>query len=69
MLASTLGIPFDSEESWDERKKVFKISKDIVQTRKVTQTAVGDKDGLWTTVVAAAVLVEDACPAEVRHVR
>jgi hypothetical protein len=28
-----------------------------VRTQNVTQTSVGDKKALWTTVVAAAVLV------------
>lgn len=59
MLASTLGVPFDVDKSWDERKEVFKISKDIVVTRNITQSAMGEKHGLWTTVVAAAVLVKD----------
>ncbi len=57
MLASTLGVSFDTDKSWDEKKEVFKISKYIVNTRNVTKTAVGHKDGLWTTVVAAAVLL------------
>ncbi len=65
MLASTLGVPFDPDKSWDEKKEVFKISKDIVNTRNHTQTAVGDKNGLWTTVVAAAVLIEKPCPLDV----
>jgi arginine decarboxylase len=29
----------------------------IIRTRNVTQSATGDKDGLWTTTVAAAVFV------------
>ncbi len=65
MLASTLGVPFDPDKSWDEKKEVFKISKDIVNTRNITQTAVGDKNGLWTTVVAGAVLIEKPCPLDI----
>jgi len=57
MLASSLGIPFNPDTSWDDKKIAFKISKDIVRTRNITQTALGDKKGLWTTVIAAAVLV------------
>ena len=34
------------------------MSGKIVKTRSITQTAVGDKEGLWTTVLAAAVFVE-----------
>jgi arginine decarboxylase len=54
MLASTLGIEIDLDKAWDERREHWKIAGDIVRTTNVTQTAVG-KDGLWTTVMAAAV--------------
>ncbi len=57
MLATTLGVPFDSETSYDERKEIWKISTEIVRTMNMTQTAIGDKHGLWTTVIAAAVLI------------
>lgn len=57
MLATTLGLDFDPDKSWDEKKEVYRLSNEIVRTQNVTQTAVGDKSGLWTTVVAAAVLV------------
>jgi arginine decarboxylase len=57
MLATTLGVPFDPDTSYDERKELWKISTKIVKTMNVTQTAIGDKYGLWTTVIAAAVLV------------
>jgi arginine decarboxylase len=55
MLASTLGLPFNAEQSWDERKQLWKISGKIIKTTNITQSAEGDKNGLWTTVVAAAV--------------
>ncbi len=57
MLATTLGLEFDPDKSWDEKKEVYRLSNKIVGTRAVTQTAVGDKQGLWTTVIAAAVIV------------
>jgi arginine decarboxylase len=57
MLATTLGLEFDPDKSWDEKKEVYRLSNQIVRTQNVTQTAVGDKNGLWTTVVAAAVMV------------
>lgn len=57
MLATTLGLEFDPDKSWDEKKEVYRLSNQIVRTQNVTQTAVGDKNGLWTTVVAGAVLV------------
>ena len=58
MLATVLGVEFDPETSWDERKEVWKISDEIVTTRNITQSAIGDKAGLWTTVVSAAVLID-----------
>lgn len=56
MLASTLGIDFDEDQSWDERKQVFMISNKIVRTRNVTQTALV-KGHDYHTVVALAVFV------------
>ena len=57
MLATTLGLDFDPDTSWDEKKEVYRLSNQIVLTRNITQSAVGSKEGLWTTVIAAAVLV------------
>ena len=57
MLASTLGLEFDPNTAWDEREKMFKMSGKIVRTFNVTQSAEGDKKGIWTTVIAVAVLI------------
>jgi arginine decarboxylase len=57
MLASTLGVEFNLDTDWNERELVFKMSEKIVKTFSITQTAEGDKNGLWTTVVAAAILL------------
>ena len=59
MLATTLNVEFDSDRSWDEKKEMYRISNKIVRTANVTQSAVGDKRGLWTTVIASAVLIFD----------
>ena len=59
MLATTLGLEFDSDKAWDERKQEYKMSGRIVRTQSVAQTAQGDKNGLWTTVLAAAVFLEE----------
>jgi arginine decarboxylase len=59
MLATTVGIEFDPEADWDEREQLFKMSGKIVRTTNITQSAVGNKDGLWTTVFAAAVFIND----------
>jgi arginine decarboxylase len=47
MLATTLNVEF------------YRLSNKIVRTANVTQSAVGDKRGLWTTVIASAVLIFD----------
>ncbi|MGI0020159.1 MAG: pyruvoyl-dependent arginine decarboxylase [Nitrososphaera sp.] len=57
MLATTMGISFNPAVAWDERKQLFKSSGLIIKTANVTQSATGDKGRLWTSVVAAAVLV------------
>ena len=57
MLATALDLDFDPDRSWDEKKEVYRLSNQIVRTQNITQTAVGDKQGRWTTVIAAAVLV------------
>ena len=57
MLASSLGIPFDVDKNWDEKRQQWSISGQIYNTHNITQAARGDKDGKWTTVFAAAVLL------------
>ena len=57
MLATVLGVEFNANASWDEKREIWRIADVIYQTKEVTVTAVGDKDGLWTTVVAAAILL------------
>ena len=56
MLASSLGIDFDPDKSWDEKRQQWTISGKIYKSQNITQTAKG-KDGKWTTVFAAAVLI------------
>jgi arginine decarboxylase len=57
MLATTLGVSFDPNQAWDERKKIYKTSGHKFLTRHICQSAEGNKDGLWTTVVSAAMLI------------
>src|SRR5579859_4982209 len=57
MLATTLDVDFDPDKSWDEKKEIYRISNKIVRTANVTQSAVGDRRGLWTTTIAAAILI------------
>jgi arginine decarboxylase len=57
MLATILGVEFDPDKSWIEKKQIWRISKEIFKTTNVTQSAIGDKNKLWTTVLAGAVLL------------
>ena len=55
MLASTLGLEFDEDKSWDEQKEVYHISDRIVKATNITQSAVIAAG--YTTVVAVAVFL------------
>jgi arginine decarboxylase len=57
MLASTLGVSFDLNNAWDTKQEIWNISGKKVTTRNICQSAEGNKDGLWTTVVASAVML------------
>ena len=57
MLATTQGIDLDPDKAYNERKEIYQAKGLIVRTRAVVQTIEGDKRGLWTTAVAAAVLI------------
>lgn len=66
MLATILGVEFEIGISYDEEKELWKISGQTVKTSNITQSAIGDKDGLWTTVLTAAVLI---LPVEMPEIR
>jgi arginine decarboxylase len=57
MLATTQGIDLDPNTAYNERKDIYKAKGLVVRTRAAVQTVEGDKNGLWTTAVAAAVLI------------
>jgi len=57
MLASSLGIPFDVDKAWNEKRQQWLISGQIYKTQNITQSSKGDRNGKWTTVFAAAVLL------------
>jgi arginine decarboxylase len=62
MLATTIGVEFDSSKAWEEREQVYKASGQIFRTTNITQSAEGNKDGLWTSVIAVAVFPEYSGP-------
>jgi len=55
MLASTLGIEFDPDAAWDERRRIYAMSHLIVDSLSMTAEAQGDPEGRWTCAIAAAV--------------
>jgi arginine decarboxylase len=57
MLATILGLDYEQDASWDERREIWRISGKIVRTRNITKSAVGGKNGVWTSVVSAAVFI------------
>ncbi len=57
MLATTLGLPDDPSLAWDQREEQWKLSGKIYKTQNFTQSAEGNKEGLWTTVLSGAVLI------------
>ena len=56
MLATTYGLEFDPDASWDEKRELWSIDNRIVKTKSIVQTG-HVKDNHWTTTVAAAVLI------------
>ena len=59
MLASTLGIELDPDVAWDERKQVYQVGPSQFVSQSICQSSKGHRDGLWTTVVACAVMLLD----------
>jgi len=56
MLATTLGIEFDEDASWDEKRQIWRISDKIVISSSIAQEAIVQKKK-YTTVLSAAVFV------------
>lgn len=63
MLASTLGIDFDPNSGWNERRQIYEMSDLIVGSSSVTAAAAGAPDGQWTCVIVAAVFRFSLAPA------
>lgn len=58
MLATTIGIEFDVDKDYDERRDIYRMSGKIVKSQHISQAALGAEENLWTTVLAAAVFVK-----------
>ncbi|HMA34005.1 MAG TPA: arginine decarboxylase, pyruvoyl-dependent [Chloroflexia bacterium] len=57
MLATTLGIPFDPEKDYNERREQYRMGGEMVDSTSITVAAEASPGGVWTTVIAAAVLI------------
>lgn len=57
MLATTLGIPFDPEKDYNERREQYRMGGEIVDSTSITMAVQAHPGGVWTTVVTAAVLI------------
>ena len=57
MLATTYGLEFDPDASWDEKRELWNIDDRIVETKSIVEISNTDSSGKWTTVVCAAVLI------------
>jgi arginine decarboxylase len=57
MLATTLGIEFDPNANYDEKKEVFKMGGKIVETKNITAYATVKEENEWASVIAAAVFI------------
>jgi len=57
MLATTLNIAFDADKDYNERKEQYMIGREIVDSTSITVAVNAEAGGVWTTVVAAAILI------------
>lgn len=57
MLASTLGVQFDPDADYDEKKEIYQMNGKIIETKNFTESATVKKEGEWCTVLAAAVFI------------
>jgi arginine decarboxylase len=57
MLATTLGIQFDAEKDYNARREQYFMGGEIVDTTSITMAVTAQPGGVWTTVIAAAILV------------
>lgn len=60
MLGSTLGVDVDVDHAWDENQQVYKVgaNRQFI-SQSIAQSARGHKDGLFSTVVAMAIMLLD----------
>jgi arginine decarboxylase len=57
MLATTLGIPFDPDKDYNARKEQYAMGGQIVESTSITMAVTAEPNGVWTTVIAAVILI------------
>ncbi len=57
MLATTLGINFDLDKDYNERKEQYMMGGEIVDSTSITMAVTAAPGGVWTTVISAAILI------------
>ena len=57
MLASTLGLDFDPEAAWNERKQIYEHSSLIIDSTSITVAAECGPNNHWICAIAAAVFL------------
>jgi arginine decarboxylase len=57
MLATTLGIPFDPEKDYNERREQYRMGGEIVDSTSITVAVTAEPGGVWTTTIAASILI------------
>ena len=57
MLASTLGLDFDPEAAWNERKQIYEHSSLIIDSTSITAAAERGPNNHWTCAIAAAIFL------------
>lgn len=57
MLATILGIRFNPEANYDEKKEIFIMNGKIIETKNITESTTVRKKNEWATVIAAAIFI------------
>jgi arginine decarboxylase len=57
MLASTLGLDFDPDAAWNERRQIYEHSNLIIDSTSITAAAECSGNHHWTCAIAAAVFL------------
>jgi len=63
MLASTLGVDFDPDAAWNERKRLYEHSQLIIESLSITAATRAEPGAKWTCAVAVAVFLFEDAPA------